>query len=446
MHAFARCLLAPLLVACGLCFPGLCAAQDKPFTFTPVDLKLLEEADLIDAKLEKDGLVYSDTGLTQYLTTVGMAVAGDQPAPEHVTWRFRALRDSVPNAFALPNGSIYVHSGLLALLENEDQLASVLAHEATHVLAHHGYLSYRSYRKKAAASTIIGTVGGGGSNSMAGAVASAIAGMTQTILASTVAGYSRELETDADEQGLERMRAATFDVTQMAATFRLLQSTSDLELETVFYNDHPKLAGRIEAVTKLAAGGPAAPALAETASERARRFTTAVEHPARDSVQQAIDARRYRSAVASARRLVELNPESTEMRYLLAEAYRALGPRTARPSPRELEPSGRKQAYASQLKLTAAEDEKRLLALPDGQAAWSDNQQESEQQYQRALALDATNFKVYRGLGLLYEKSGRNQDAVAAYRKYLDLALNPPDRARIQRHIDAIGQLATNPG
>lgn len=62
------------------------------------------------------------------------------------------------------------------------------------------------------------------------------------------------------------------------------------------------------------------------------------------------------------------------------------------------------------------------------------------------LALDATNFKAYRGLGLLYEKSGRDQDAVAAYRKYLELALDPPDRARIQRHIDAIGQSRTNPG
>ena len=66
---------------------------------------------------------------------------------------------------------------------------------------------------------------------------------------------------------------------------------------------------------------------------------------------------------------------------------------------------------------TAAEDEKRLLSLPEGQAAWSDNQRESEQQYEKALALDATNFKAYRGLGLLYEKAGRNQDAVAAYRK-----------------------------
>jgi predicted Zn-dependent protease len=445
MDAFARCLLAPLLVASGLCVPRPCAAQDKPFTFTSVDLKLLEEADAIDAKLDKDGLVYSDTGLTQYLTTVGMAEVGDQPAPEHVTWRFRALRDSIPNAFALPNGSIYVHSGLLALLENEDQLASVLAHEATHVIAHHGYLSYRSYRKKAAASTIIGSVAVG-SSGVSGAVASVIAGTTQTILASTVAGYSRELEADADQQGLERMRAASFDVTQMAASFRLLQSTSDLELERVFYNDHPKLAERIEAVAKLAAGGAPAPAPVEMTSEKARRFAAAVEHPARDSVQQAIDARRYRSAVASTRRLVDMNPESTEMRYLLAEAYRALGPRTALPSARELEPSGRKQAYANQFKLTATEDEKRLLTLSEGQAAWSDNQRESEQQYQKALALDATNFKAYRGLGLLYEKSGRNQDAVAAYRKYLELALDPPDRTRIQRHIDAIGQSSTNPG
>jgi beta-barrel assembly-enhancing protease len=437
--------LVTLMAAGALLRPVRCEAQDKPFTFTSIDLKLLEEADFIDAKLEKDGLVYSDDGLTRYLTTVGMAVIGDQPVPEHVTWRFRALRDSVPNAFALPNGSIYVHVGLLALLENEDQLASVLAHEATHVLARHGYLSYRSYRKKSLASTILGSAATGSSGAT-GVVASVIAGATQAILANTIAGYSRELEADADREGLERMGAAGFDISQMAASFRLLQTTSDLELETVFYNDHPKLAERIDSVTKLAHAVVSAPPAEETASERARRYTIAVEHSARDSVQQAIDARRYRSAAAFARRLVDRNPESTDMRYLLAEAFRALGPRTPLPSAQELEPSGRRKASSNQFRLTAAEDEKQLLLLPEGRAAWSDNQRESETQYQKALALDATNFKAYRGLGLLYEKAGRGQDAVAAFKKYLELALDPPDRARIQRHIDSIEKSTTNPG
>ena len=72
------------------------------------------------------------------------------------------LRDPIPNAFALANGSIYVNSGLLAVLENEAQLASVIAHEQTHVLNRHPYLENRSYRKKSVAANILAGVGGAG--------------------------------------------------------------------------------------------------------------------------------------------------------------------------------------------------------------------------------------------------------------------------------------------
>ena len=68
--------------------------------------------------------------------------------PENVLWRFRAIRDLEINAFALPNGSIYVTTGLLSRMENEAQLAGVLAHEVTHVTNRHTYLEYRSARKK----------------------------------------------------------------------------------------------------------------------------------------------------------------------------------------------------------------------------------------------------------------------------------------------------------
>jgi len=50
------------------------------------------------------------------------------------------LRDPEPNAFALPNGSIYVTTGLLALLDNESQLAAIIAHELTHVMRRHTYM------------------------------------------------------------------------------------------------------------------------------------------------------------------------------------------------------------------------------------------------------------------------------------------------------------------
>src|SRR4029434_3674765 len=78
---------------------------------------------------------------------------------EQVTWRFRTVRDPQPNAFALPNGSIYVTTGLLALLDNESQWAAFLAHELPHVLRRHTYLQNRSNRKKFLTMNIMVAVG-----------------------------------------------------------------------------------------------------------------------------------------------------------------------------------------------------------------------------------------------------------------------------------------------
>ncbi len=114
------------------------------FAFTKVDLDLLEQCNLLDKRLEKDGAVYLDESLNSYLDRVGKSVLPKDGTPERVEWRFHVLRDPLANAFALPNGSIYVNLGLLALLDNEAQLAAVLAHEVTHVLNRHSYLELQS--------------------------------------------------------------------------------------------------------------------------------------------------------------------------------------------------------------------------------------------------------------------------------------------------------------
>ena len=48
---------------------------------------------------------------------------------ERVCGDFRVLRDPQPNAFALPNGSIYITTGLICLVDNESQLAALIAHD-----------------------------------------------------------------------------------------------------------------------------------------------------------------------------------------------------------------------------------------------------------------------------------------------------------------------------
>ncbi|HEX2711755.1 MAG TPA: M48 family metalloprotease, partial [Candidatus Acidoferrales bacterium] len=126
----------------------------QAFTFTQIDLDLLKQVDAFDRYTEEKGWVYNDSATTAYLEKVGLALT-PKKTPENVKWRFRVLRDPDVNAFALPNGSIYVNSGLLSRMENEAQLAGVLAHEITHVTNRHTYLQYHSVRKKAVAVNIM---------------------------------------------------------------------------------------------------------------------------------------------------------------------------------------------------------------------------------------------------------------------------------------------------
>jgi predicted Zn-dependent protease len=133
-------------------------ADDEKFVFDKVDQELLNQIKLLDERFEKEGVVYHEAALDAYLSRVGTAVVADKKL-DNVEWKFRALRDPVPNAFALPNGSIYVNTGLLALLDDENQLAAVLAHEVTHVTRRHTYLQNRSLRKKVLAINILNTIG-----------------------------------------------------------------------------------------------------------------------------------------------------------------------------------------------------------------------------------------------------------------------------------------------
>ena len=80
-----------------------------PFKFTKIDLELLARSNQVDQEFDRKGLVFDDPAAIAYIEEVGNKVIPEAPL-ENVNWRFRVLRDSQPNAFALPNGTIYIHS------------------------------------------------------------------------------------------------------------------------------------------------------------------------------------------------------------------------------------------------------------------------------------------------------------------------------------------------
>lgn len=419
-------------------------AEDHAFRFAPPDEKILTESHEIDAQFEKKGLVLHNQRAQAYLDSIGNRLLGNDAPPERVEYRFRILRDPMINAFALPNGSIYVNTGLLAAMESETELAVVLAHEITHVTNRHAYIQNRSMRRKAVAMEMIAIAATGAGylpvGSAFGYSISFASQFSQLVIVASVYGYRRELENEADTEAYERLMRAGYDGSRMAHALASLDERLEFEPTEPFWRTHPKLEARIAAAKKLALSGRKSAPRATTADEYVSNLAEVI----RTNVVLDVDSRRTRTAVARAQRLVSWNSDPAH-KALLADAYRSLGAKSAKPAAEESSPQGKSAARKQMLKLTAHEEQQLLLATDVGRVTLSENHGRAEKLYRDAIAANGMFADPHRGLGMLYQDQGRYDDAAQEYRAYLDLS--PPhtvDRFRIERRLQACVSAAKN--
>jgi beta-barrel assembly-enhancing protease len=139
------------------------------------------------------------------------------------------------NAFAIPGGHIVVYDAILERMKSPEELAALLGHEASHIALRHSLRNiFRSLARKMFLSLIIG--------SDAGIVAVLVDN------ADNLKGleYSRSLETDADNNGLQLMSKSGIDVQGMVRLMQLLQKESGAQEPAAFLNTHPVFSDRIE--------------------------------------------------------------------------------------------------------------------------------------------------------------------------------------------------------
>lgn len=110
---------------------------EKQLSLIPESQELAMGAEqYIPTQQTQGGRFYVDPELTLYVQQVGQKLARVSDRPD-LPFEFVVLNSSVPNAWALPGGKIAINRGLLAKLEDEAQLASVLGHEIVHAAARH---------------------------------------------------------------------------------------------------------------------------------------------------------------------------------------------------------------------------------------------------------------------------------------------------------------------
>ena len=188
--------------------------------------RLWHEARSYDATIERSGQIYEDPRATAYLQGVMDRLYPEFKGKIHVH-----LYDSTQlNAFALPNGSIYFNIGLLARIGSEAQLAAVLGHEAAHFIEKH------SFRQRVSAKN---------------ASAFAVSGIPFASLAavSSISGYSRDLEREADAYAAQVLRSNGMAPTLLADALELLEKSRGRPGEgqgASYLSSHPATAERME--------------------------------------------------------------------------------------------------------------------------------------------------------------------------------------------------------
>ncbi|MFH2133884.1 MAG: M48 family metalloprotease [Pseudomonadota bacterium] len=187
----------------------------------------------------------TDPEVTDYLNRLGKRIVANSSEPSQ-PFEFFVIDDAAINAFAMPGGFIGVNTGLIMLSQSESELASVLAHEISHVTQHHlaRMISGRKYDSLAAMAAIAVAILAARDNPQAAqaGIVGAQGGLMQRQL-----DFTREHEKEADRIGLDLLQKSGFDSHAMPAFFERLQKATQLmEGDTPSYlRTHPLTTERV---------------------------------------------------------------------------------------------------------------------------------------------------------------------------------------------------------
>ncbi len=192
------------------------------------------------------------------------------------------IRDRNVNAFALPGGFVGVYLGLIAITQTRDELASVLAHEMTHINQRHiarGFANSQRMTILGAAAMILGVLAASRSRNGAGDAAGALITGGQAGAIQGQLNFSRDMEREADRIGTLVMAGAGFQPSGMASMFERLQGSSRLNDSGGFpyLRSHPLTTERIgEARSRLGTDGIGTPVVRFSSPASALEHTAAL--------------------------------------------------------------------------------------------------------------------------------------------------------------------------
>ncbi len=189
--------------------------------------------------LDQMGQPANDPGLQDAIDALGFELVENSLASQtDWQWDFTVIdNDELVNAFALPGGQVFITTAMLRELQEEDQLAAVMAHEIVHVLARHG--AQRVAQQELTQGLLEGVAVATNPETAQGAA----------VIAQLVnIRYSREDELQSDEIGVDILVDAGYDPCGMAELMQILERASGGQSPPEFFSTHPSPDNRIDQI------------------------------------------------------------------------------------------------------------------------------------------------------------------------------------------------------
>ena len=355
-----------------------------------------QEVSQIRAQLKAKTI--NDPSLQAYIDRVGRSLVPKWVEPQQFQFTFTVIDDPSLNAFAMPDGTVVVHSGLLAALENEAQLATVLGHEIAHATHRHGYRGFKDTQAKqqwfGLGSMVAGIALGAKTDNAAVGLLTGLG--TNLALGAAVNGHGRKLEDEADVVGLYYMVEAGYDYMEAPEVWRVFgKYTKDQsKVSNFFFSNHSTHADRIKNLTKAINADYRAQVPTAKLRSGDEEFRKATERLSQENAMADFRNQEFARAGRGLAAAAERNPNDPSVHYNLGRVLWAQG---------------------------GAQNAGRVLEA-----------------FAMAVQLDPNFAPAWHDIGVVFYELRDVNRAAKAFDRYLQLAPDAPDAAPIKAFLRAM--------
>jgi Zn-dependent protease with chaperone function len=204
------------------------------------------------AQVERQMEVVKNPEVEAWLNRIGQQLA-KTPQANAYPYYFRLVNEDSINAFALPGGPMFVHTGLIKAADNEGQVAGVLAHEMSHVALRHGVSQMGRTQTWQTILGVAGAAAGIAGGNAGGLLGTAVNTGGSLGVGALLSKYSRGAERDADLNGARMLAAAGYNPIEMASFFEKLEAEMGEAGRPkgidAWFASHPSPGRRVETVS-----------------------------------------------------------------------------------------------------------------------------------------------------------------------------------------------------